>query len=116
MYCTSSSCCFFFFFNDAATTEIYTLSTRRSSDLVFRGLSPSELPLAGLVSRPDSVCFARLMASISSTGDSEEMKDRKSTRLNSSHANTSYAVFCWKKKRTVRSLDLAFSRPYLHRL
>src|SRR5947209_8936179 len=25
--------------------------------------------------------------------------DRKSTRLNSSHANTSYAVFCWKKKR-----------------
>src|SRR6266404_707054 len=40
---------------------------------VLRGLSPSELPLAGLVSRPDSVCFARLMASISSTGDSEEM-------------------------------------------
>src|SRR5947209_10982043 len=26
-------------------------------------------------------------------------KDRKSTRLNSSHANTSYAVFCLKKKR-----------------
>src|SRR5947209_11995125 len=24
--------------------------------------------------------------------------DRKSTRLNSSHANISYAVFCWKKK------------------
>src|SRR3712207_7081023 len=27
-----------------------------------------------------------------------EMKDRKSTRLNSSHANISYAVFCLKKK------------------
>src|SRR5258707_7930483 len=27
--------------------------------------------------------------------------DRKSTRLNSSHANISYAVFCLKKKRTV---------------
>src|SRR3712207_8458926 len=26
------------------------------------------------------------------------MKDRKSTRLNSSHANISYAVFCLKKK------------------
>src|SRR3712207_8866937 len=28
-------------------------------------------------------------------------KDRKSTRLNSSHANISYAVFCLKKKNTV---------------
>src|SRR6185295_19513197 len=26
-------------------------------------------------------------------------EDRKSTRLNSSHANISYAVFCWKKKK-----------------
>src|SRR5690606_41310179 len=26
--------------------------------------------------------------------------DRKSTRLNSSHVKTSYAVFCWKKKQT----------------
>src|SRR3712207_8340733 len=32
-------------------------------------------------------------------------KDRKSTRLNSSHANISYAVFCLKKKtRAIRSL------------
>src|SRR3712207_8328246 len=29
----------------------------------------------------------------------EEWKDRKSTRLNSSHANISYAVFCLKKKK-----------------
>src|SRR3712207_7151651 len=29
--------------------------------------------------------------------------DRKSTRLNSSHANISYAVFCLKKKKTFRS-------------
>src|SRR3712207_6984946 len=32
--------------------------------------------------------------------------DRKSTRLNSSHANISYAVFCLKKKHTIRHLDL----------
>src|SRR3712207_8959295 len=31
---------------------------------------------------------------------SEQVVDRKSTRLNSSHANTSYAVFCLKKKTT----------------
>src|SRR5947209_8947070 len=29
----------------------------------------------------------------------EEVRDRKSTRLNSSHANISYAVFCLKKKK-----------------
>src|SRR3712207_7916612 len=31
--------------------------------------------------------------------------DRKSTRLNSSHANISYAVFCLKKKKTRRGLE-----------
>src|SRR3712207_7296006 len=37
--------------------------------------------------------------------------DRKSTRLNSSHANISYAVFCLKKKYTVRSRLLLIIRP-----
>src|SRR3712207_8002281 len=32
-------------------------------------------------------------------GDDERLLDRKSTRLNSSHANISYAVFCLKKKK-----------------
>src|SRR3712207_6941007 len=31
-------------------------------------------------------------------------QDRKSTRLNSSHANISYAVFCLKKKKLMRSV------------
>src|SRR5947209_7652722 len=31
--------------------------------------------------------------------------DRKSTRLNSSHANISYAVFCLKKKKKKKSID-----------
>src|SRR3712207_7872710 len=34
-----------------------------------------------------------------SPSDAEQIKDRKSTRLNSSHANISYAVFCLKKKK-----------------
>src|SRR3712207_8665931 len=34
--------------------------------------------------------------------------DRKSTRLNSSHANISYAVFCLKKKKYNRSLASTF--------
>src|SRR5258707_7452384 len=35
-------------------------------------------------------------------------KDRKSTRLNSSHANISYAVFCLKKKKTAKIHELNY--------
>src|SRR3712207_7632721 len=35
---------------------------------------------------------------------SNDPADRKSTRLNSSHANISYAVFCLKKKKTINEL------------
>src|SRR3712207_7711972 len=38
---------------------------------------------------------------VSATGEYEYAPDRKSTRLNSSHANISYAVFCLKKKKNV---------------
>src|SRR5699024_12224137 len=34
----------------------------------------------------------------------ERFSDRKSTRLNSSHVSISYAVFCWKKKRTNKTI------------
>src|SRR3712207_8729273 len=39
-----------------------------------------------------------------------ELEDRKSTRLNSSHANISYAVFCLKKKKIYRSPHLIYTR------
>src|SRR3712207_7181792 len=39
--------------------------------------------------------------------------DRKSTRLNSSHANISYAVFCLKKKKSYPSLFLLYLLYYL---
>src|SRR3712207_7647733 len=42
-----------------------------------------------------------------------EPTDRKSTRLNSSHANISYAVFCLKKKKTTLSLPLPFTSLFL---
>src|SRR3712207_6987743 len=38
-------------------------------------------------------------------GAADEHEDRKSTRLNSSHANISYAVFCLKKKNPYIALD-----------
>src|SRR2546430_11498748 len=75
----------FFFFNDTATTEIYTLSLHDalpiSAFLTTRIFSASPLALAATCSR----CAALI--------------DRKSTRLNSSHSQISYAVFCLKKKK-----------------
>src|SRR5258707_9674481 len=43
--------------------------------------------------------------------DHREAADRKSTRLNSSHANISYAVFCLKKKKKKRSACRNPARP-----
>src|SRR3712207_7111211 len=39
----------------------------------------------------------------------EEAQDRKSKRLNSSHANISYAVFCLKKKKLIKCCIILFS-------
>src|SRR6266576_4303125 len=70
---------FFFFFNDTATTEIYTLS--------LHDALPISLP------HPHWRGGGR-------QGDLLLGEDRKSTRLNSSHVESSYAVFCLKKKKS----------------
>src|SRR3712207_8801941 len=49
------------------------------------------------------VLLAVATAAIASTQTTILPADRKSTRLNSSHANISYAVFCLKKKTTIHS-------------
>src|SRR3712207_7067983 len=59
-----------------------------ASDLVSAYVSHNALPPSDLPSLIDAVHTA-----LSQVG-----RDRKSTRLNSSHANISYAVFCLKKK------------------
>src|SRR6266496_68270 len=40
--------------------------------------------------------------------------DRKSTRLNSSHVEISYAVFCLKKKKNVKLIELSGQNNFLH--
>src|SRR5207249_11474860 len=73
---------FYFFFNDPATTELYTLSLHDA------------LPIS-----PDSPArFHRQGTRRLSVGGCGS-RDRKSTRLNSSHVSISYAVFCLKKKK-----------------
>src|SRR2546430_6057184 len=73
----------FFFFNDTATTEIYTLSLHDALPISsqFRGCRAVDGRHEGRPCGPGT----RL--------------DRKSTRLNSSHSQISYAVFCLKKKK-----------------
>src|SRR3712207_7345231 len=89
---------FFFFFNDTATTEIYTLSLHDALPISdrSRGASPQPLRQAG-DHEPDLVGGGGQPLVDRAEGVAEQ--DRKSTRLNSSHANISYAVFCLKKKK-----------------
>src|SRR6202451_4750644 len=70
----------FFFLNDTATTEIYTLSLHDALPIWLGTRHPGNVRL------------------VSTWCQSVPTQDRKSTRLNSSHRNISYAVFCLKKK------------------
>src|SRR5258707_14535602 len=83
---------FFFFFNDTATTEIYTLSLHDALPISIADTGEDAIRLA---LEKDASGFFHLIR----VGKSQRRPlDRKSTRLNSSHANISYAVFCLKKK------------------
>src|SRR3712207_8733408 len=94
---------FFIFFNDTATTEIYTPSLHdappiyaaRNPTTAPEELHPAPEPLQDRVEPRHPVrrpARARHLVPLA-----REEQDRKSTRLNSSHANISYAVFCLKK-------------------
>src|SRR2546421_2128077 len=79
----------FFFFNDTATTEIYTLS--------LHDALPISMSCATGTGMPNS--RSRLFDRLTDINESSPISlDRKSTRLNSSHDQISYAVFCLKKK------------------
>src|SRR3712207_8864288 len=83
---------FFFFFNDTATTEIYTLSLHDALPIFEVSAEETQAKEAAQVASEYEAKFKAI--------DDEIIRaeDRKSTRLNSSHANISYAVFCLKKK------------------
>src|SRR5699024_12105105 len=92
---------------------VHSFPTRRSSDLGRsetrshnRGSPPSGyLPGARRSARPSArrgSCGCP-PSSRRRAGSPAERRDRKSTRLNSSHVSTSYAVFCLKKKKATSS-------------
>src|SRR3712207_8547918 len=92
---------YYFFFNDTATTEIYTLSLHDALPILVID------SLNGYLNAMPEVRFLtlqlhELLTYLGQRGVTTLLvvaqQDRKSTRLNSSHANISYAVFCLKKK------------------
>src|SRR2546430_15499183 len=93
----------FFFFNDTATTEIYTLSLHDALPIsihaFFRYVGARHPEQLDLVQRILGIPFKRARERAVEYLEYEEIEDRKSTRLNSSHSQISYAVFCLKKKK-----------------
>src|SRR2546430_13621438 len=90
----------FFFFNDTATTEIYTLSLHDALPIC---LATAVRPRK----RPRHIAIRR-------RADRSPL-DRKSTRLNSSHSQISYAVFCLKKKKKSSRLTVGAGRVVCYR-
>src|SRR5689334_24823344 len=99
----------FFFFNDTATTEIYTLSLHDALPILvikdyflvcesyfdaIKAASPSQIEAIDV-------------------GRRARARDRKSTRLNSSHSSISYAVFCLKKKKKIKKHSILLAVLYL---
>src|SRR3712207_8447668 len=106
--------CFVFFFNDAATTEIYTLSLHDALPIC-----PCEAAVRVRFNRDG--CHERRPPEVDVRRDRGGVEDgvlgaidRKSTRLNSSHANISHAVFCLKK--THRKSSWSATTGYLPQL
>src|SRR2546430_13678891 len=85
---------FFFFFNDPATTEIYTLSLHDALPISSTAILNARAIRFG----SDAIAIAVFTR----TASAPISIDRKSTRLNSSHSQISYAVFCLKKKKNTQ--------------
>src|SRR2546427_7128577 len=84
----------FFFFNDTATTEIYTLSLHDALPILPHVPRVQASHVVG-----NEECGGREPHVGKYWIDELGEGDRKSTRLNSSHSQISYAVFCLKKKK-----------------
>src|SRR5204862_5315530 len=100
-------CCCFFFYGDVDSRDLLSFPTRRSSDL-----SASLAILVAQIEKAHVSESARIGRALAKFNlgqkfiylvDEDIDIDRKSTRLNSSHVEISYAVFCLKKKKNRKS-------------
>src|SRR5437870_6556896 len=95
-----------FFFTASPTPEIYTLSLHDALPISLGALSADHLAAisdAGIralaASDTVAVLLPATMVFLGRRAQAPARRDRKSTRLNSSHVAISYAVFCLKKKK-----------------
>src|SRR2546427_5445970 len=89
---------YFFFFNDTATTEIYTLSLHDALPISEGARARQRFVADYAPGVQDGTAVTLRRCAMSAQGVCAN-RDRKSTRLNSSHSQISYAVFCLKKKK-----------------
>src|SRR5438309_3263481 len=93
--------CVLSFFTDAAATEVYTLSLHDALPICERQRRPRRLWGECRHRHTETGCDDRARPDDGPRGGRRRRgrRDRKSTRLNSSHSSISYAVFCLKKKK-----------------
>src|SRR5947209_12443182 len=91
-----------FFYNVAPTPEVYTLSLHDALPISKRDKAARAGDGLPEVLRVDPSRPALDRKQQQTPAPGPYSRDRKSTRLNSSHANISYAVFCLKKKMNTR--------------
>src|SRR5699024_12505980 len=104
------TCCFVLY-SSSRPLDLPSVPTRRSSDLVLRLVAELGLTVDGPAQEPAGILHGHDAAGNHAAGKGVTLadildigndlliqRDRKSTRLNSSHASISYAVFCLKQK------------------
>src|SRR5438270_6791281 len=104
----------FFFYNDTATTEIYTLSLHDA--LPISDMAKTQKYPVVIRTEIDYRRAAKLGDRLVIDGWLDQLqRDRKSTRLNSSHSQISYAVFCLKKKNKKKIKNTHLNTKYIHK-
>src|SRR5205085_10571165 len=109
---TAFMCCLFslfyslFFFHDPATTAISTLSLHDALPIsgIFSPLAGMVLVISGRDDSAGSAAANPRGSRVAMLATTPASRDRKSTRLNSSHSQISYAVFCLKKKKKKKKM------------
>src|SRR5206468_5787132 len=101
----------FSFHGAADPRDLHSFPTRRSSDLAALGLlafsaAAQEMQIRLVTAFPENMAWSQALVKWSERVNAQgkglvkiNFIDRKSTRLNSSHDQISYAVFCLKKKK-----------------
>src|SRR3989442_3369189 len=98
---------YIFFFNDTATTEIYTLSLHDALP-ICRSDASDHAGHVAIADHKHPAIGHHVHMEVVPDGWMLVIRnrDRKSTRLNSSHVRISYAVFCLKKKKYTDTLPV----------